>query len=142
MPTVRSVPVVLDTDVWSHLFVRHRGTSEQENRWRELLLGRTVCISAQTRAELLAWPLIRDWGVSRRRSFEQQLDSTATIPFDDLVIRSFANLTARARAEGHAIGQKIHVADRWVAASASAHSLPLLAVDGIYRGVPGLELLS
>lgn len=137
-----SMPVLLDTDVWSHLFMRHRKKSEQDSRWRKLLLGRTVCISVQTHAELLAWPLIREWGEPRRASLEKQLDSTPTIPLDDVVVRSFAHLTARARADGHAIAQKVHVADRWVAASATAHSIPLLAADGIYRGVAGLELLS
>lgn len=38
--------------------------------------------------------------------------------------------------------QKEHEADRWIAASALWLGLPLVAHDGIFRDVPGLELLT
>jgi predicted nucleic acid-binding protein len=57
------------------------------------------------------------------------------------VIDAFATLTAGCRGNGHALAQKVHTGDRWVAASATAHGLPLLSGDRIYRGVPGLALV-
>ena len=49
--------------------------------------------------------------------------------------------TAWAKQNGHAIHQKIHTADRWVAATALAYGLELAATDGIYDGIAGLSLL-
>lgn len=133
--------VVLDTDVWSHLFVKHKRRHEHDQAWRKLLVGRTVSIAAQSRAELLAWPEIRGWGDRQRSLLISQLDSTATLPVDEPVIRQFARLTADARRRGDALGEKVHTADRWVAATALAHSAGLLALDRIYFRTPGLTLL-
>ncbi|MGH3503136.1 MAG: hypothetical protein ACRDQA_19910 [Nocardioidaceae bacterium] len=43
---------------------------------------------------------------------------------------------------GHALGQKEHEADRWVAATAIWLGVPLVAHDTIFAGVEGLELLT
>ena len=40
---------------------------------------------------------------------------------------------------GHALAQKIREADRWVAATAVALSLELVAGDGIFENVAGLD---
>jgi predicted nucleic acid-binding protein len=42
---------------------------------------------------------------------------------------------------GHAIHQKVHTADRWVAATALAYGFDLATIDGIYDGIAGLSLL-
>lgn len=44
-------------------------------------------------------------------------------------------------ARGHALGQKIHEADRWVAATALALELDLVAGDRIFDDVPGLRVV-
>lgn len=54
--------VVLDIDVWSHLFVKHKRRHQHDEEWRRLLVGRTLCIAVRSRAELLAWPEIQGWG--------------------------------------------------------------------------------
>lgn len=41
---------------------------------------------------------------------------------------------------GHALAQKEHDADRWVAATAIRLGIPPVANDGIYDNVPGLQV--
>lgn len=107
-----------------------------------MLVGRSPAIAVQTRAELLVWPELRRWSADRAGSLRNQLDNTPTVPVDELVIEAFVRLTVSCRRNGHALGQKEHVGDRWVAATAIAIHRPLLAADAIYSHAPGLELLS
>lgn len=85
--------------------------------------------------------MIQDLGEARRVVIHRQLDATATIPVDEAVIQRYARLTADARRRGDALAGKVHVADRWVAATALAMAVPLLAMDRIYRNDPDLMLL-
>jgi hypothetical protein len=50
--------VLLDTDVWTQLYLRARKGEVRVQRWREQLLGVSVAISGQTRAEALAGLLL------------------------------------------------------------------------------------
>jgi len=43
---------------------------------------------------------------------------------------------------GHALGQKLHEADRWIAATAIAGGLDLVSDDKVFVGTPGLSLLT
>lgn len=133
--------VVLDTDAYSQLYVRQGATAAPKQAVKDVLVGRTVAIAVQTRAELLVWPELRGWSTDRADRLRDQLDNTPTVPVNDLVIEAFVRITVDCRRRGHALGQKAHVADRWVAATATAISRPLLATDGIYLDAPGLELL-
>jgi predicted nucleic acid-binding protein len=133
--------VVLDTNVWSHLFGMKARATGDVARWRALLTGKTVAIAAQTRAELLAWPLINNIGEARASRIRVHLDLTATIPVDEPVIQRFARLTADARRRGDALGSKLHTADRWIAATALAIDSPLLTADGVFGHDPDLVLL-
>lgn len=105
------------------------------------LQGRIVVVATQTRAELKAWPLLKGWGATQRARMNQILSSTSTVPVTEDVVDAFVALTVRCQHAGHALAQKEHVADRWVAASAIALARPLLALDRIYEGTPDLELL-
>ncbi|WP_125773834.1 PIN domain-containing protein [Antribacter gilvus] len=133
--------VILDTDVWSHIFVRKQKSDETE-KWREALTGRTVVIATQTRAEVLYGLLSSNWGESRRAVVQDVLDRTATVPVTNDVVVAYANLASDSRRGGHGLASKVHTGDRWVAATAIALGAPLLAADKIYRGAPGLDLLS
>ncbi len=133
--------VVLDTDVYSQLYVRQGATAAAKQVFKDALVGRSIAIAVQTRAELLIWPEVRGWSADRAGRLRDQLDNTPTVPVNDLVLEAFVRITVGCRRTGHALGQKEHVADRWVAATAIAISRPLLAVDGIYLDAPGLELL-
>lgn len=131
---------LLDTDVWSHLFGLGSRPHPQIPRWRGLLVGRTVVIATQTRAEVLTG--IRRLGEARRSAILAELDKTPTVPVDEEVIQRYARLTADARERGDALWDKVHTGDRWVAATALAINAPLLAIDQIYNSDPDLVLLA
>ena len=133
--------VVLDTDVYSLLYVRQGAAVAAKQDLRDMLVGRLVAIAVQTRAELLIWPQVRRWSADRADRLREQLDNTPTVPVDERVIEAFVRITVDCRRSGHALAQKDHVADRWVAATAIAIGRPLLTADGIYLSTPGLELL-
>lgn len=133
--------VVLDTNVWSHLFGLKRRQHEQTETWRRPLTGRTVAIATQTRAEVLVWLLSRNLGETRVNRIRAQLDATPTIPVDEQVIQRYARLTADATKRGDALGGKAHVGDRWIAAIAMAINASLLSDDQFFRHDPDLVLL-
>lgn len=133
---------LLDTDVFSLLFVRHGGKDPRIAGWRELLTGRQVVISFQTRAELMAGALLSEWGDRRLEGLGEILDRTPTIGIDGEVIGAYAELVALCRRMGHPLQQKLHTGDRWIAACAIAKRLDLLAGDAVYRDAPGVSLLA
>lgn len=51
-----------------------------------------------------------------------------------------AQLRATCQAHGHALAQREHNADRWIAATAVRLGIPLVSNDRIFRDVPGLTL--
>lgn len=133
--------VLLDTDVFSALYVQRGNSDPRVAGWRRLLTGRLVVISFQTRAESLSGALIANWGERKLTSHRAILDRTPTVSVDDTVVECFARLQAQCRADGHALHNKVHNADRWIAACAVAKGLPLLAGDQIFHDVPELELV-
>lgn len=136
--------VLLDTDAFSALYVKPEDAARKQgyplDEWRSALRGHRVVISFQTRAELLVGVRYAKWGEPRVAALRQKLDATPTIQLDEEVLESYVALTADAKTQGKGIGQKDHTADRWVAASAIAKSLPLLARDGIYADAPLVTL--
>jgi predicted nucleic acid-binding protein len=135
--------VVVDTDVFSQLYI----TPEFAERrgvpvavWRSALEGARVVVSFQTQAEVLAGINGSPWGEGRKAAAMDELERFPTIPADRSVIDSFASISITCRQAGHALHDKIHTADRWVAASAVAKGLPLMARDGVFVGAPGLTL--
>ncbi len=137
--------VLLDTDVFSAIYTTPKALAERQNHpvdtWTKLLTGKRTVISFQTRAEILAGAFSAGWRAPRLDQARAQLDAIPTIDEDREVVEVFAHLTADCRKVGHALADKHHTADRWIAACAIAKGLPLLTGDGIYAGAPGLELL-
>lgn len=133
---------VVDTDVFSHLYVLRGSADSRLPAWRELLTGRRVLISFQTRAELLAGALAANWGQRRRSELRELLDRTPTIWVDTAVVDAHARLVADCQSVGHGLHGKRHNGDRWVAACAIAKGVDLLAGDQIYADAPGLSLLA
>ena len=136
--------VVIDTDVYSALYTDPERAARRGlpvTTWQDALAGSRVLISFQTRAEVLAGLRAGNWGDTRRQTALAKLDAVPTIPADRDVIDSYAELTSLCLRAGIALHDKVHTADRWVAACAVAKGLPLLSGDGIYRGAPGLSLL-
>jgi hypothetical protein len=81
-------------------------------------------------------------GPERETSIRGQLDRTPTVPVDEAVVVAYAALTADCRAAGHALWDKVHTGDRWIAATAIAIGAPLLAGDAIYDGAPKLRIVN
>lgn len=131
--------VLVDTDVFSHVFVRR--ASPERDRWKGELVGRRVLIAFQTQAELLQGAFMNGWGQARMGALFATIDSAPVIPVDDGVIAAYARLGADCAATGHPLHQKIHTADRWVAACAIRHGLPLLSADAVFKNTPGLTVL-
>ncbi|WIA99420.1 PIN domain-containing protein [Curtobacterium sp. MCBA15_012] len=139
-----SGPVVIDTDVYSHVIVSPEAAAARGvpvDDWRRALAGRPVLLSFQTRAELISGFRAARWGERRFGEALRSLEAYPTIGVDTEVLSSFVDLTIACRASGHALHSKVHTADRWVAACAIAKKLPLLAADRIYASAPGLDLL-
>lgn len=64
------------------------------------------------------------------------------IQTEQRLIDRCAQLRAWATRTGHPLGHKIHEADRWVAATALALDLELIAGDRVFNALPGLALLA
>lgn len=137
--------VLIDTDIYSALYTDPERAARRGHHvaeWRTALQGKRVVISFQTRAEVLTGVRASNWGLRRVSEAVAKLDTAQTIPADSDVVDAFATLGAECKRVGHALHDKIHTGDRWVAASAIAKGLPLLARDSIYAGAPGLQLLA
>jgi predicted nucleic acid-binding protein len=80
--------------------------------------------------------------VLRTRRLARSLADLDVIQTEERLIERCAELRAWAHRSGHALGQKIHEADRWVAATAVALDLELVAGDGIFQDVTGLDILA
>ncbi|WP_454859981.1 PIN domain-containing protein [Promicromonospora soli] len=133
--------VLLDTDVWSMVYVRAaRKRDDRAVSWTTQLQGMTVVISTQSRAEVLSGLATSDFGERRREAIVAQLNATPTVPVTEDVVVAYADLTGDCRRAGHALQQKQHTGDRWVAATAIATGIPLLAGDAIYEGAPGVPI--
>lgn len=70
------------------------------------------------------------------------LQRTPTIYADVDVVGAYAKLSAECRAGGHPLHDKIHTADRWIAACAIAKQFELLSGDAIFHGAPNLDVLN
>lgn len=108
--------------------------------WQKYLVGRRVLVSFQTRAEVLAGAYGAGWGQRRLDGLRQILAGAPTIDSDDDVVEAYARLTIECKRMGHALQDKIHTGDRWIAACAIAKDIELLAGDGIFQNAPDLTL--
>ena len=138
MSSVRSRgPIVIDTDVFSADLVPGSRLAE---RYAPLITGRLAFISFQTAAELRYGAIRRGWGQPRMLVMEAKIERVEVIHSGPELVAIYAQLRADCVAAGHALGQKEHTADRWIAATAIRLGIPLVSNDGIFRRAPGVEL--
>lgn len=132
---------VVDTSVIStELDERLR---DRRAQYEPLLQGRTLFLSFQTVAELRYGALRARWGELRLRRLERLLTAeTHPVETDPKMAAVAARLRVDCEEAGHALAAKEHEGDRWVAATAIRLGLPLVAHDGIFFDVPGLELMT
>lgn len=135
---------VADTVIVSALLVGSQRTREAEllKRYDIHLRGKSLVLSFATVAELRYGAFKGGWSPSRRQIMEDWFSRTATIvmPDNDLV-NICADLRDKCRRNAHALSDKIHDSDRWIASTAIRYNIPLISDDGIFRNVPSLTLL-
>lgn len=130
-------PIVIDTDVFSAELVPRSRLAE---RYAPVITGRPAFISFQTVAELYYGALRRSWGEGRMVKLSAKIAIAEVVHTGPELVMVCARLRADCAAQGHALAQREHNADRWIAATAIRLGIPLVSNDGIFRGAPGLVL--
>jgi predicted nucleic acid-binding protein len=135
-----SPAVVVDTGVFgAGLAARSAPLAE---RYRAHLTRRRLLITVQTIAELRFGALKSSWGPARMAQLEQRIARAVIAPCDDHLARVCAQLRLACLRAGHPLADRLHSNDLWVAATAVRYQIPLVAHDGVFRGVPGLALIT
>lgn len=62
------------------------------------------------------------------------------VPVTDALLHRVAEVRLACQRAGHPLAARIHANDLWIAACAIHTEVSLLTADGIFGGVPGLEL--
>ena len=135
----RRGPIVIDTDVFNAGLVPG---STLAARYAPIIAGRPAFISFQTMAEVRYGALRRGWGAARVLELDARLRFAEIVHTGPELVEVHARLRADCEAVGHALAQREHNADRWIAATALRLGVPLVSNDGIFRDVPGLVLKS
>ncbi len=110
--------------------------------FRRLIDGRSVVVSFVTVTEMRYGALKANWGELRRRELERTLAGVVAVQPDDELMTACAGLRDRCERAGLALGQKIHEADRWIAATALHLGVDLVSDDAVFENVAGLSVLS
>jgi predicted nucleic acid-binding protein len=139
IPRRRVTHVVLDTDALSWA-LDPRPTSRAQAA-RDLIAGRTSVVSFISVTEIRYGALLAAWGGLRLRRLQRSLGNLDVVQTEEQLMNRCAELRAWASRAGHPLAQKIHEADRWVAATALALDLEVVAGDRIFQDVPRLDLL-
>lgn len=132
-------PVVVDTDVFSGRLIAN---SLLARRYEPLLTGREEVISFQTVAELRYGARLSGWGPVRLARLDAAIAGVEVVHTGDELINAYAELRAACTRAGHALHQRQHDADRWIAATAVRLGIPLVSNDRVFRDAPGLTLES
>jgi tRNA(fMet)-specific endonuclease VapC len=140
MSQVSRGPVVIDTGVFGPPLTRR--TWPLGESYRPLVEGRAALVSFVTVAELRYGARLAEWGPQRLRRLDRELERAETIWLRLELIASYVALRCWCVRAGHALGQKDHEADRWVAATAMWLGVPVVAHEAIFANVEGLNLLT
>ena len=98
-----------------------------------------IAVSVITIGELRLGVLEAVDGPSRARRLEtlSRAERLEPLPIDASVAHAWATLRLALRDSG----RRMPLNDSWIAATAIAHHLPVVAQDADYDGVPGLQVL-
>jgi predicted nucleic acid-binding protein len=140
MTNAQPLGVVVDTMVISWLFDDR--PNPLADRYRAVIGQEPVVLAFHTVMELRYGALQAGWGDLRRRRLERRIAELTVVQPDDEMITACANLRLQCRRIGHALGDKLHDGDRWIAAAAIRLAMPLVSHDGLFDGVPGLHLIT
>lgn len=132
--------VVVDTDVFSRVVLLSQPSPGYE-RFVPVLQGVRIVLAAQTVGELLFGARSRGWETRRLQELDELIGRCAVVPVDRTLTEVWADLTVACRERGHGLQDKLHVADRWIAATAIHLDVPLVSNDNIFNGAPLVNLL-
>lgn len=132
--------VVLDTMVVTALINKVK-RPEAAARYLAIIDGRPRVLSFASVSELRYGAMKAGWGEFRQRGLERDLDEYTVIKPSDEILTSCAEMRWAARQRGHALSQKVHDSDRWIAATAVHLDLDLISEDRVFRDFPGLRLV-
>jgi predicted nucleic acid-binding protein len=121
------------TNVASFLY----GDKPEAGLYRAACRHHLIFLSFQTVLEMLTGAEIKGWGEKRRAKLEEFLNLYEHVYPDEHTVRTCARLTASLRRKG----KTLSIADTWIAATALASDLVLIAHDGAFRHVPDLRLI-
>ena len=129
--------VLLDTDVFSYLLK----DDARADPYRPHVRDHTVAVSFVTVGELFSGAEKRGWGPAKREQLETKLRSVVIVPFDLEICRVYGRLSGLKTEAG--TDRSLAANDRWIAACAIRHDLPLISNNrGHFEGIPGLRLIS
>lgn len=128
---------LLDTNVFT---ARLHEKSPLAGLYAKHIFGQRLLISPQTLAEARYGALKAGWGPARLSRLAQLTARSRLLPVDLQTIEAAARLRNQCRLMGHALHQRFHNADLWIAAAAIRWSVPLVAHDAVFVGCPGLDL--
>jgi predicted nucleic acid-binding protein len=129
--------VLVDTNVFTAPLRKGRPL---EARYAKHTVGRVIVVVPQTVAEARYGALMGGWGARRLNELARLTTAVRVLPVDDETIERVAQLRNECRLTGHALHQRQHNADLWIAAAAVRWRIPLVAHDAVFIGCPGLEL--
>lgn len=115
---------------------------EPAARYWTVVAERRIVVSFATGTEMRYGALKAGWGEFRRRVLDRDLARLAIVEPDDDVMNVCAQLRADCERAGRPLGQKIHEADRWIAATAMKLGVELVSDDSVFQDVPGLSVIT
>jgi len=132
-------PVVVDTDVFSARLIPESSLAQ---RYEPLPVGRVEFGCLQSVAEIRFGALLRGWGGARLRRMEAVIDGTEIVHTGPELLRTHVELRVACTRIGHALSQRDHDADRWIAATALRLGIPLVSNDRVFENAPGIQVQS
>jgi predicted nucleic acid-binding protein len=122
--------------------VNARLDPRRADAFRDLVAGRPIIVSFATVTELLFGAVKAQWGDLRVRALERDMSGFIVVQPDDALMQQCAHLRFACEQRGHPLAQKLHEADRWIAATAIAGELDLVSNDKVFANTPGLSVLT
>jgi len=120
--------VVVDTGVYgADLLKTHAPLAATYQGFR---VGRSVFISFVAFAELRYGARRAGWGAARMQRLESRLAVAEVVWPHPALVDVYVELRDACARTGHALGERIHEADRWIAATAVWLGVPLVTHDG------------
>ena len=102
--------------------------------------GERLLLLPQTVAELRFGALAAGWAAARQARLEARIADATVVPVTDALLHRVAEVRLACQQVGHPLAARVHANDLWIAACAIHTGVPLLTADGIFAGVPGLQL--